>query len=691
MSSLLQRAGRIAILAAVTLAHGAATGAQDVARSPRNASYDITVRLDPGTQMLTGRQVVTWRNIRDVPTAELWFHLYWNAWRNDQSTWMQGDRLRGRSDHGRDIRDSDWGYLEVDRIGLEGGPSLDATRRFAAPDDGNREDRTVMVVTLPAPVAPGETVRVTLEWRAKVPRTFARTGYRDDFYFIAHWYPAIGVFEGEDGWNAHQFHSATEFFADYGVYDVTLELPSDMVVGATGVETETRDLGDGFTAHRFVQADVHNFTWTASPDYVVIEDRFAVDDLPPVSIRLLMQPDHLDQADRHLHATKATLEHYGRWYGAYPYPQVTVVDPAYRSGARGMEYPTLFTCGTRISNPAGGGAPEGVTIHEAGHQFWYGVVGNNEFEHAWLDEGLNTFSTARTMDVTYGPSKVRTGFLRPPGSKLGAMVRVLLDDVELSRPVYGSRVASYLRSEGPTMDAMSVPTFEAYPAGAGSLSYSKTAVWLHTLERYLGWEVLRDAMATFYERFAFDHPKPRDFFDVVEEVSGRDLGWFWDEVYFQTKTFDYAIASASSRPTATRGFVEGTDGQPVLADRETQDDAAEDAKAVDAEENTRYTSTVVVRRHGSGIFPVDVLMVFEDGTEVRHAWDGRARWKRFAVERPSKLERVVIDPERVLLLDLDSTNNSRLMKPRARSAARTWGSRWMTSLQDLLTTFTFFL
>lgn len=684
-------------------AEQAATG-QENARSPRNANYTVEARLDPEAKTLTGHERVEWRNIRDTPTSELLFHLYWNAWRNDHSTWLREDRMRGRSDRGEDVQDGDWSFIEVDQIQLADGTDLMSTRRFIAPDDGNREDRTVMAVTLPRPVAPGESVQVTIAWHAKIPRTFARTGFRDDFFFIAHWYPALGVFEGEKGWNTHQFHAATEFFSDYGVYDVALELPEAMVVGATGIETETSDLGEGYTRHRFEQADVHNFAWTASPHYVEVLNRFEVEGLPPVDIRLLMQPEHLAQTERHLDAAKAALEHYGRWYGAYPYDHITVIDPAFRSGAGGMEYPTLFTCGTRVINPPGGGSPEGVTVHEAGHQFWYGTVGNNEFEHAWLDEGLNTFSTGRTMDVVYGPSKLGRSYLRPPGGDIRGLVRVLYDDFTLSRAVYATRFARYIDSDGPTMDAMSVPTYLAFPRGAGTLSYHKTAMWLLTLERWLGWDVLQPAMATFYQRFAFHHPEPEDFFGVLEEVSGRDLDPFFDQVYRDSVQFDYAVASVSSKPAKVRGYVDRADGDPVVASR---DDATDEEEDEDQHTNSEqaagdepeagagaakvFRTEVIARRLGGGIFPVELLMVFEDGTEIRRAWDGRERWKLFVETGPSKLARAVIDPERILMLDLDYTNNSRLLKPAARFAARKWASKWMVWLQDLMTTFTFYL
>src|SRR5262249_18579411 len=140
------------------------------------------------------------------------------------------------------------------------------------------------------------------------------------------------------------------------------------------------------------------------PDYLERTARFEHATLPPVDMRLLLLPEHAGQAERHFDATRAALRYYGEWYGAYPYGHMTIVDPAYQSDAGGVGYPTLFTPGTRWLAPARGGAPEGVTIHEAGHQFWYGMVGNNEFEDAWMDEGINTFSTSRTQAQAFPPN-----------------------------------------------------------------------------------------------------------------------------------------------------------------------------------------------------------------------------------------------------------------------------------------------
>jgi hypothetical protein len=283
-------------------------------RSPRNANYSIDASLDPRERRITASEVITWRNVTSRPAPDLQFHLYWNAWRDTRSTFMRERALT------TPVRASDDEFASIDVKALAVRRSPDApaadlasAMRFIAPDDGNQDDRTVMAVDLPSPVLPGESITIELSWTARVPRTFDRTGAVGDFFFIAQWFPKLGVLE-EGGWNCHQFHASTEFFSDYGVYDVRLTVPRGWIVGATGVERDRRDAGEQ-TTHRYYQEDVHDFAWTTSPDYIERRARFEHPTLPPVDMRLLIQPEHLDQAERHFAATRATLENFGEWFG----------------------------------------------------------------------------------------------------------------------------------------------------------------------------------------------------------------------------------------------------------------------------------------------------------------------------------------------------------------------------------------
>jgi hypothetical protein len=640
------------------------------ARSPRNANYSIDASLDTQRHLVNGRQTITWRNTTARPTRTLRFHLYWNAWKNTRSTWLR-ERLLAGSDRDLVTRPAtDWAWTEVRSIRLLGEGStpfedLSARKRYIAPDDGNAEDETLLEVDLPRTVEAGQTITLEVEWEAHVPRTFARTGRVGSFYFFGQWFPKIGVLDA-GGWRAHQFHAGTEFFADYGVYDVRLRVPRGWIVGATGREQERRDNGDGTTTHRYTEQDVHDFAWTTSPSLLERTARFEHPGLPSVDMRLLLQPEHAGQEERHFAATRAALRHYGEWFGAYPYGHVTIVDPAWQSGAGGMEYPTLFTAGTRWLAPADGIQPERVTVHEAGHQFWYGVVGSNEFEHAWLDEGINQFVTSRTMDGAlsrrYHVDRLFRGFI-PWTYRDIPLTRLDHDGLEAYRSAAES-------------DVQAAPSWRYFPGTGSRITYNKTALWLHTLERLLGWDTLQRILRTFFERSRFKHPTPADFFAVANQVSGRDLTWFFDQVYRSSHAFDYAVSDLQSRRVAVRGHVDRGGSRQFS---EGQTDAGP------------WETIVIVQRKGAAVFPVDVQVTFEDGERVRDRWDGRDRWRALHYVRQARARTAQVDPDRVLLLDVDFTNNSRSLEPKGAAVATTWSLRWLVWLQDLFMTYGFFV
>jgi aminopeptidase N len=624
-----------------TASRAAVTGVIDPPRSPRNASYTITARLDPPTRTITGSESITWRNITAAPATELQFHLYWNAWMNPRTTFMR-ERALGGGRQGLPRAADEWSRIDVTAVRVLG-RDLTATKRFIAPDDDNPNDETVMSIPLPEPIAPGAGVTIDVAWTAHVPRTFARTGAIGNFFFIAQWFPKLGVLQDE-GWNCHQFHSGTEFFSDYGVYDVSLTVPNGWTVGATGAQRSRGDNSDKTTTHRYYQEDVHDFAWTTSPDYLERRARFEHASLPPVEMRLLLQPEHESQAERHFDATRTTLKYYGEWYGTYPYGHITIVDPAWQSGAGGMEYPTLFTAGTRWLAPARVTTPEDVTVHEAGHQFWYGIVGNNEFEDAWMDEGFNQFSTARAVAQVYDPNYLAVRYF-------GGFIPWVFKDLVLQREIDGNGLPGYRRNA--KTDAQATPTYRYFPGSGGNITYSKTALWLNTMERWLGWPVLQKIMAAHFAKSQFTHPKPQQFFDTVNEVAGRDFTGYFDQVYRSSNAFDYGVQDLKS----------------------TADDH-------------QYHTSVVARRYGEAVFPVEVVVTFRNGERVTEHWDGADRWKLYAYDRASQALSAQVDPNRVLLLDVDYTNNSKTLEPKGGRAATKWSLSWAIWLEDCLLSWT---
>jgi hypothetical protein len=680
------RRSPILLLAIVALAEPAAAELLP-AHAQRVVDYAIDVRLDAENKSITGRERLTWTNPSNDTVGELWFHLYLNAFRNNRSTFFRESRGHLRGDW---MPDEGWGWTTVRKMRLADGTDLTPRIRFEHPDDDNADDRTVIRVPLPRPVAPRASIALAIEWSAKLPEVFARTGYHRDYYLVGQWFPKIAVYEPAGtrgrttgGWNCHQFHANSEFYADFGRFRVDITTPRRFVVGATGRRTGVRMNADGTATHTYEQDDVHDFAWTADPNYVEAIARFSgtidvtageyaataallgrsIDEvrLSDVEIRVLMQPGRRPQIDRYVTAAKLGIRHFGLWYGRYPYRTLTIVDPAPgAAGSGGMEYPTLITAGSsallnhwpfrRVL------VPELVTVHEFGHQFWYGLVANNEFEEAWLDEGFASYSSGAVMDLAYGP---QTSILTFLGLRLG-----------------GEEFIRLQNSPRRIFDRVRQPAWTYSPGAYGFYVYEKPELALRTLEHLLGRETMARVLRTYHERWRFRHPSSDDFYAVAGEVSGRDLTWFWKQITEGTGVLDYEVASITSeRAAPAAGVIDTREGKTRLI-------GSSDASRTDAGSGP-YQSRVLIRRVGTVTFPVDIVLRYEGRGQERVTWDGEGTWKELTRTEPHRLLSAHIDPEHRVTLEVSRLNSARRTDPSAR-VATTWSARWMFWVQNLL-------
>lgn len=602
------------------------------------ASYRMDVTLDTEQHLVSGWEELTFRNSTSRPVSTLRFHAYYNAWKTDGSTWME----RSGRTLAEDVSQDRLAWLQVTGARVEAnmffaGEDILESFRYIQPDDGNPWDQTLFELELPRPLPAGGEVVVRLDFTSKVPRTFARTGYIDDYYFLAQWFPKVGVLTDE-GWEAHQYFPV-EYFADFGTYDVSITLPSGYVVGATGERAARPEVhGDGTTTHRFRQEMVHDFAWTAWPDYLVYTEDYEFLPGHSTEITLLLTPEHRGLRERYLQSVRYALHYYSDWFGPYPYTTTTAVDPAYNSGAGGMEYPTFFTGGAPLFAAEGVMRPEGVTIHEFGHQFWYGLVANNETVDAWLDEGFNSYSESRVQSVAYGPNHEAVRVFGLP---------VTLWDVEIPfKWSAAPRYRAYARD-----GIIATPAYlQGRPYGA--LAYNKPELMLWTLEGYLGWETWREVLATYHMRYRYRHPTSEDFFRIAEEVADMDMDWYFDQLYRTAEVLDYAVDPVrTERLRSPHGSLEPPPYAPEGGAAWTPEEPP-----VPAEEE--WESEVTVRRLGGIHIPVEVLVVFEDGEQRTERWDGVDPCRTFTYRRPSRVVKVVADPGEKLVLDMRRMNNS---------------------------------
>jgi len=691
--------------------------------------YKMQAKLDPEAKKVTGHYTLTWWNHTDDTIPDLYFHLYLNAFKNMDSTFFReafGRRRRpDRQPRDRGSEESRWGWVDVNKLQIVGGADLTSSLTFVHPDDDSATDQTVMRAALPQPIPPHGTIELSVDFTAKLPRSVARNGYEGDYFLLAQWFPKIGVYEGagergrkQGGWNCHQYHANTEFYADYGVYDVELTAPANYVVGATGFRLGEQRNPDGTTTYHQYQEDVHDFAWTACPRFVKVTRTFdwrkevsseellkwasfvnvptEQEELRDVNVTLLVRPDHVNSTDRYFRALFNGLEYFGLWYGQYPYDTLTVVDTPRNSATCCMEYPTFITVATSLWPGEHAFHPEGVTVHEFGHQFWYGLVGNNEFEEAFLDEGFNTYSTSKVLETAYGAA---CSYERVFGMPIPSFTWL---DVPLPRfpfagvpsipvgpyfscvetPERTSDRGSYLLN---AKDDDLVRFGWEYLNGAsyGTNSYGRVGLTLRTLESYLGEQTMARVMRTYHQRWRYRHPCLQDFIAVVNEVSGQNMNWFFQQFFYSSNVADYTLEDVKSEPVLGKiGVYDVSGKKQTFLDKPAQE-------AFEKSTNKQYHSTVTVRRLGEVLAPVDVLVHFEKGETVREQWDGQYRWVRYTYAKPTKVISAELDPARKLALEANFTNNSRTREEDNRAAAK-WYVRWIFWLENLFFSAGFF-
>jgi Peptidase family M1 domain len=585
--------------------------------SERVVHYELDAKYDAAKHIVDATEVLTYHNLTGQTLDHFPFHLYQNAFQPN-STWIREVKIAGS----RDVSYEKWeakeyGSEEIKSLEVVGEGDLTSQVQYIQPDDGNKDDKTVMDVHLPKAIAPGAYVQFKITFQTDFPETQARSGWKRDFVLGGQWFPKVGVF-WHGAWNCHQYHAFTEFFADFGVYDVKLTLPQFEVVGASGVKVGEVNNSDSTKTVSYHGDDIHDFAWTASPRYRVKEDGVFQGQMGPVQMRILMQPAHWSQVERHENILRESLEHFESWYGPYPYKTITLVDPE-GGEAGGMEYPTFITGDTSWFMPAGIYLPEIVVEHEFGHQYWYGMVATNEFEDAWMDEGINSYTEVKVLDSILGE---KTSGINMAGATIGEREQQRLGYIGVA-----------------DLDPIAEKAYDYYGFDSyAGITYGKTASVLLTLESIVGEDTMAKAMRTYFMKYRFTHPTKADFLNTIQEVSGKDLKWYFDQAIYGSPVMDYKVLRLESYPVNWH---------------EKKGNAFEKE-----DKNTVYRSYIWLQRKEDFVMPVEVEIKFDNGEKVREHWDGVSRWTRFTYEKKARVESAEIDPDHKIQIDRNDFNNS---------------------------------
>jgi len=658
---------------------GERTGAE-ATLSDRVADYAISATLDPARHTVDGRERLVWRNRSAIAVRSVYLHLYLNAFESANSTYFTEKRHGGTASPDADTRDDagsgQWGHIELRGVRQNGAAVPWA---FVHPDNGPALDHTVVRFDLPAAVAPGAATTLDIVFFDQLPRVINRSGYVGSFHLVGQWFPKIAVLElpGERGataprWNAHEYHLNSEFFADFGYYDVLLMAPNDYVIGATGERQGAPVEHKGWLTHHFIQGDVHDFAWTADHRSATLTGTYRGQGGPDVAITVLYPPEFKADAAPVLKAAQDALAYFSRTLGPYPYRTLTAVVPPYNADAAGgMEYPTFFTTESYAGlkpHTLSSYLLDFVTIHEFGHGYFYGILASNEFEEPMLDEGLNEFWDLRMMhgrgqriDLTM-PLLDWLGF-HPTGDVFEAE----RGDAPLEEPADPLGQNSYDRLQG------------INPV------YSRSAITLRDLEAALGKEATERAFRLYYRRWKFRHPSVADLRDALAEGSGRpDIvnAVFAQQVYATARIDDRVAAIDSEEELPQTGtalvagkWVERSGAQVernVAALREQWRKAHPGADGDGDKGPFPFRTSVLLRRRGAPV-PQTLVVHFADGSVERVVWDNGERWQRFTWLKPARAVSAELDPQQVHLLDAAQLDNSRTVKANGDASLRWTG------------------
>jgi V8-like Glu-specific endopeptidase len=471
----------------------------------QEVNFTIDVTLNDADHSLQAFETIEYINHSPDTIRFIWFHIWPNAYKNDRTAFSEQLLKNGRTDFYFSPQE-DKGYINQLDFKVDGISTAYETQK----------NIDIIKLMLPAPLAPGHKAIIATPFHVKLPKYFSRSGHIKNDYQVTQWFPKPAVYDAT-GWHPMPYLDQGEFYSEFGDFDVNITAPSAYVVAATGILQDEKTLqeikekgkhiidGNLKTWH-YKQDKVHDFGWFASKDYIVKYDT-AVLSSKTVDIFSYYKPNKEGWKNSVAFA-KDGLKKYSEWIGDYPYTTASVVQGGSNETSGGMEYPTI----TLITTQEGGQELDATIVHEVGHNWFYGALANNERDHPWMDEGMNTYYQKRYEDEKYKRSANKKGL----NKKLPADEEALLFQTYLK-----------LKKDQPieaTSEAFSSINYDL-------IIYYKSPLWMKKLEKELGRQLFDSCMRNYYNEWKFKHPQPEDFKASIEKSSGRNL----DELFTELK------------------------------------------------------------------------------------------------------------------------------------------------------------
>ena len=525
----------------------------------QKVDHKIEVKLDDEKHMLYAHQEMTYTNNSPDTLKFIYIHLWPNAYKHDHTPFAQQEDRIGHTNFYY-AKQKERGYIDSLQFQVDGA-NAEHYITEDAPD--------IARLDLPTPLYPKHSIKITTPFKVKIPKVFSRLGHTGQAYFISQWFPKPAVYDRK-GWHPISYLDQGEFFSEYGSYDVTITLPKNYVLLATGncmddaennwLDQKAHDTLPIDTLYkkwfpasskelktvRWHEDNVHDFAWFVDKRWSLLKDTvYSPGNHQLVTTYSAFLPAYKKRWVKSNTYLKETIKHYGKWVGPYPYKTIKAVLGDMKAGG-GMEYPTIT-----VIDKAASTALKTVVVHEAGHNWFYGLLGSMERDHAWMDEGMNTFYEKKTISDFPKDSTDK--------KEKGLQKRLSRIDEEI---IYYELAATH------SDQAIDQPSANFRNVNYGLDVYYKTDLALIWLEKYMGKEDFGAAMQEYFQTWEYKHPYPEDFRAILIKHTPKNIDWFFDPVLKSDKPIDFKITKAKIDNGNTEISIKNTTHvlSPVLVD-----------------------------------------------------------------------------------------------------------------------------
>lgn len=451
-------------------------------------NYGIKVEFNPEEKTYIGEQIISYVNNTKGPLEEIFIHIYPNAFKSKETAPFLYKDLDKTYEEEKDL-----GFIDLHKVKIN-------KKKVDYSIQGKGD--TILKLNLESPLKSKEKVEIYLEYEAKLPFAQDRFGYGEETFNFGNWYPIVSVYD-EDGWNIDPYYSIGDpFYSDISNYEVEIITPKDMIIASSGNILDEKIKGNK-KIWNIEGKFIRDFAWVASKNFIVKEK-----EVEGTKIKTYFLKDNPNINQFAARVSEDSIKIFNKVFGKYPYGHYSVVATDFSGG---MEYPGLVFIGKGYYDELEKDFLEKVIVHETAHQWWYGIVGNDQIEEAWLDESLATYSEIIYLDEVYGEEIGKENF----------------EEIE---EYYDYMLESYNFEELVVKSLKDFKDWNDY----GPLVYHRGAMFLNEIKKDFGEEVLYDILNKYYHRYRFFNAKTEDFISICEEVTGtsfenRMSKWLYNE------------------------------------------------------------------------------------------------------------------------------------------------------------------